>query len=158
MPAVTDFAAQRDHLRRARYGVIEACDGRLTSIRLKRLPTLFSLRELWPVGDRYHARGPADRCRLFYNHPRSCDRFLALKYIVTTSGTGYATFRATLRALDELAELKGVDAIVCDAANSRLSDRFMARQGWAPHTEMRWRRNFIKRFYGDYPPAAGLLA
>jgi hypothetical protein len=53
--------------------------------------------------------------------------------------------------LDRIAELKRTDAILCDAANTRLSDRLLRRFGWEPHKPERWRRNFIKRFYGVYP-------
>jgi hypothetical protein len=81
--------------------------------------------------------------------------FLALKYIVTTFGTSFRTFRAALAALDMIAEIKQIDAIVCDAANVRLSDRVMARLGWEPHKPQRWHRNFIRRFYGIYPPRCG---
>ncbi len=35
-----------------------------------------------------------------------------------------------LDELDRIAELKRTDALLCDAANSRLSDRFLARFGW----------------------------
>lgn len=157
MPTVTDFVAERDRLRDARYGVIEVRDGELMAIHLKRWPTLFSLRELWPLNDRYHARGPADRCRLFYNQPRSANRYLALRYVVTTNGTRYATFLTALRVLNELAELKQIDALVCDAFNLRLTDRLMRRQGWEPHAPMLFRRNYIRRFYGNYPAKIGLL-
>jgi hypothetical protein len=110
---------------------------------------LFSLRDLWPTGDEYHARGPADRCWLYYNQPWRMPNFLALKYIVSTRGTSYATFRAALAMLEQIAELKRTDAIVCDAANTRLSDRLLARLGWEPHRPQRWHRNFIRRFYGQ---------
>ncbi|MEM9186639.1 MAG: hypothetical protein AAGB00_09115 [Planctomycetota bacterium] len=149
--AITDLASGADALRSRRYGVIETRAGRLSSVQLRPWPTLFSLRELWPVGDRYHALGAPDRCRLYYNQPIGSSNFLALKYVVSTRGTSYRTFRAALAVLDQIAELKRTDAIVCDAANSRLSDRFMRRQGWEPHAPMPWRRNFIRRFYGRYP-------
>ncbi len=148
---VTDIVAEADRIRAARYGVIETQQGRLAAIRLRPWPKLFSVRELWPVGDHFHAPGPADRCRLFYNQPLGCRRFLALKYVETTRGTSYSTFRAALTLLDAIAELKQSDALVCDAANRRLSDRFMRRMGWEPHAPMPWRRNFIRRFYGVYP-------
>lgn len=151
---ITDLAAGRDVVSAARYGVIEARAGRVVAIHLRAWPTLLTLRDLWPVGDRFHARGPADRCLLYYNQPRRAPRYLALKYIVSTAGTPYRTFTAALDALDAVAALKGVDALVCDAANSRLSDRFMKRRGWAPHAPMPWRRNFIRRFYGQFPTAA----
>jgi hypothetical protein len=60
--------------------------------------------------------------------------------------------------LDRVAELKRIDAIVCDASNIRLSDRLMARLGWEPHKPQRWHRNYIRRFYGVYPTTASAAA
>jgi hypothetical protein len=151
---IADWTSGRDDLIAARYGVIHSIGGALQSVELRPWPKLASWPELWPVGPRYHARGEADECRLYYNQPRWFPNFLALKYVASTAGTSYATCRAALVALDELAELKGVDALLCDAANTRISDRLLARFGWAPHKPQRWRRNFIKRFYGAYPTAS----
>ncbi|QDU88069.1 hypothetical protein Pla175_14390 [Pirellulimonas nuda] len=149
---IRDFAGQRKAIRAGRYGVIETHAGVLVAIHLRAWPKVLSLRELWPVGDRFHEAGPADRCRLYYNQPRSAPGFLALRYVASTRGAGYRTIRTALLALDWVAELKQTDAIVCDAANSRLSDRSLRRMGWAPHKPQRWRRNYIRRFYGEYPP------
>ena len=152
-----DFKSGREQVRARRYGVIETCAGEFQAIYLRPWPKLVSLPELLPLGPRYHARGSADRCLLFYNQPLRMPNFLALKYIVSTAGTSYRTFRAALVVLDAIAELKRIDAIVCDAANARLSDRLMARLGWEPHKPERWHRNFIRRFYGEYPTNAGRM-
>lgn len=88
---------------------------------------------------------------MYYNQPVSCSNFLALKYIVSTERTSYATFRAALAVLDLVAAIKSTDAIVCDVASPRLTDRLMHRWGWEPHKPQRWHRNFIRRFYGEYP-------
>jgi hypothetical protein len=151
---IVDFDAGRERIRARRYGVIEVAAGSLRAVHLRRWPKLFSLAELWPAAARYHARGEADRCLLYYNQPRRQPNFLALKFIVSTGGTSYRTFRASLVALDAIAELKRVDAIVCDAANLRITDRLLARLGWEAHKPQRWHRNFIRRFYGNYPGAA----
>jgi hypothetical protein len=149
---ITDIEAGSAAIGSRRYGVIETRDGRLAAVHLRLWPKLVAWPELWPlVGPRYHARGTADRCLLYYNQPRRLPQFLALKYIVSTNGTSYRTFRAALVVLDEIARLKQSDAIVCDAANYRLSDRLMQRLGWEPHKPQRWHRNFIRRFYGHYP-------
>lgn len=150
---ITEFDADRERIRARQYGVIETVAGELAAIHLRPWPKLVSLREILPLGPRYHGRGAADRCLLYYNQPRRMPSFLALKYIVSTAGTSYRTFRASLVALDAIAALKHVDAIVCDAANARLSDRLMARLGWEPHKPQRWHRNYIRRFYGKYPVA-----
>lgn len=150
---ITEFEtpAAQEALRRGRYGVIETTDGRVTAVHLRPWPKLLSWPEIWPTRGRYHARGAGDRCLLYYNQPLGHTNFLALKYIVSTAGSSYVTFRAALVQLDRIAELKRTDALLCDAANARLSDRLLARFGWEPHAPARWRRNFIKRFYGVYP-------
>jgi hypothetical protein len=150
---IDDWNTDREELKRRRYGIIETAAGRLVAIHLRPWPKLLSWPEIWPAGPAYHARGDADRCLLYYNQPRRFSSFLALKYVVSTRGTTYATSRAALVALDQLAELKGIDALLCDAANTRLSDRLLRRFGWTPHKPQRWHRNFIKRFYGNYPLA-----
>jgi hypothetical protein len=88
---------------------------------------------------------------LYYNQPWAFPNFLALKYLVSTRQATLATVDSALAALDEIARLKGIDALLCDVANCRISDRLMARAGWEPHKPQRWHRNFIKRFYGVYP-------
>jgi hypothetical protein len=148
---ISNFDAGGERIRARRYGIVETAGGKLVAVHLRPWPKLVSLPELLPLGPRYHRRGAADRCLLYYNQPRRLNKFIALKYVVSTPGTSYRTFRAALKALDAIAALKRVDAIVCDAANSRLSDRFMARQGWEPHKPQRWHRNYIRRFYGEYP-------
>jgi hypothetical protein len=148
---ICDFDSGRVRILARRYGVIETAGGTFRAVHLRPWPKLASLPEFLPLGSRYHCRGSADRCLLYFNQPRRMPNFLALKYIVSTRGTSYATFREALVALDAIAELKQIDAIVCDAANIRLSDRLMARLGWEPHKPQRWHRNFIRRFYGKYP-------
>jgi hypothetical protein len=149
---ITDFDTGREAIRARRYGVIETAGGQFRAIHLRPWPKLFALSEFWTLlRARYHARGEADRCLLYYNQPWGMPQYLALKYVVSTEGTSYRTFRAALVVLDAIAELKRTDAILCDAANVRLSDRLMARLGWEPHKPQRWHRNFIRRFYGQYP-------
>ena len=140
-----------DAIRRRNYGVIETLAGQLVAVHLRPWPKLLAWPEVLTVGPEYHGRGQADRCLLYYNQPRSCPNYLALKYVVTTHGSNYATLRAALSTLDAIAELKRSDAILCDAFNRRLSDRFLRRMGWEPHKPERWHRNYIKRFYGTYP-------
>ncbi|MEX0936621.1 MAG: hypothetical protein WDZ59_02095 [Pirellulales bacterium] len=159
LETVTDLAAQAETIRARRYGVIEVRGRRLVAVRLRPLPTLLSLPELLPLGWsfrrwRYHRRGPADVCWVYYNQPRQFPNFLALKYLVSTRGTSAATCRVALEVLDVIARLKQTDALLCDVGNRRISDRLMARWGWEPHKPQRWHRNFIKRFYGEYPGVA----
>jgi hypothetical protein len=151
---ICELENEREALLVRRHGVIETVGGELRAVHLRTWPKLVSLPELWPQGSRYHARGNADRCLLYFNQPWRAPNFLALKYIVSTDGTSYRTFRAALTALDAIAAIKQTDAIVCDASNMRISERLMARFGWEPHKPQRWHRNYIRRFYGVYPVSA----
>ena len=58
---------------------------------------------------------------------------------------------AAMRVLDEIARIKRTDAVVSEAFNWRISGRLAERWGWERHKPSRWRRHFIKRFYGSYP-------
>ena len=148
---IADLQGDADVVVTRRYGVIEMSAGRLVDVHFRWFPKLVSLPELYPVSWRYHARGPADRCRLYFNQPRRLPNFLALKYVVSTQGTRLATFRGALSVLDVIARIKRTDAIVCDASNTRISDRLLARWGWEAHKPQWAHRNYIKRFYGEYP-------
>ncbi len=102
----------------------------------------------------FTSRRAGDRCLLFYNQPLRHPKYLALVLVVSHRECSLATFRRTLTVLDEVARVKRSDAILCDAWNERISDRLLARWGWESHKPQRWHRNYIKRFYGTYPPAA----
>ncbi len=146
------FHADRERLRRGRYGVIETREGRLHAIHLRAWPKIVSGFESEWLGRRFHENRSGDLCLLFYNQPLRFSQFLALTYTVSGSGCSFATARRAAETLDEVARLKRTDALLCDAWNLRISDRLLARWGWEPHKPQRWHRNYIKRFYGHYPP------
>jgi hypothetical protein len=144
---VTDLADERHRaiIRGRRYGRIEMSDGTLEGISFRPLPKLAAPFDL-PWGRLVHRSAPGDRCWLYFNQPRSLEQFLALKLVVSTREATLASFRGALEVLDEVARIKRTQAIVCDAAYWRISDRLLARWGWQPHKPQRWHRNFIKRF------------
>jgi len=148
---IGDWHAAGEVIRSRRYGVIETSAGQFAAIHFRPWPKLLAWPEIWPVGPTYHARGQADRCLLYFNQPLRHSRYLALKYLVSTLATSSATVLAALTMLDAVAELKRSDAILCDVTNARFSDRLISRLGWQSHKPQRGHRNYIKRFYGDYP-------
>lgn len=149
---VTDLEQGADALRRRRYGVIEVAGARLAHIRLRPFPKLASLPEVLLLSRLVHAYRRGDRCLLYYNQPWRFSRFLAVGLVVSRRGTTYATFRRALQVLDEIARLKGADALLANVANWRISRRLLERLGWEPHCPSRWQRHYIKRFYGAYSP------
>ncbi len=149
---VTDLSRQADVLQRRRFGAIEVLDGRFRQIRLRPFPAVASMAGVLLAGKRRHAVEEGDRCLLYYNQPFRAPNYLAVVYAISSRRTTYRTFHTAARVLDEVARIKRSDALVCDIGVSRISDRLMKRWGWAPHSPQRWHRNFIKRFYGEYPP------
>jgi hypothetical protein len=149
---VDPFGADRESLRRGRYGVIDVRDGQLAAIHVRRFPKIVSALEIEWLGRRRHNNSPGDRCRLYYNQPRRHGNYLALVYVVSDRDCTFASFRRAVELLDEVARVKQSDAILCDVWNLRISDRLLARWGYEPHKPQRWHRNYIKRFYGAYPP------
>jgi len=144
--SVTDLATATDIVVRRRYGVIETAEGRLRRVLYRPYPKISTELGIRFFGRLKHSLFGGNRCRLYFNQPRRCPTFLALQYVETTCDADYATFRRALTTLDEIARLKQVDALLCDASNLKLSDRFLARLGWVPHAPMPGHRNFIKRF------------
>src|SRR5215471_18513041 len=91
---IDDLGSGCERIRARRYGVIETAGGEFRAVHLRPWPKVVAAPELFPLGPRYHGRGEADRCLLYYNQPSRMANFLALKYIVTTFGTSFRTFRA----------------------------------------------------------------
>lgn len=146
-----DFGAASETIRRRRFGVIEAADGRVVAIRFRPWPKVVTLPEALFLGERYHERRRADRCRVYFNQPWRFPNYLAVPYGLCGRGTRLATMNAALAALDEIARIKQTDALLADVLNFRISPRMLARYGWAAHKPSRWHRHYIKRFYGEYP-------
>ncbi len=87
------------------YGVIDIVEGRLVGIHLRPFPKFVSLFDVLLWGRFYPVRIPGDRCRLYYNQPRSCPDFLALKYALSSRDSSLATFFGELAVLDEVARI-----------------------------------------------------
>ena len=147
---ITNWQTDAEAIRRGRYGVIEICEGRLVAIHLRPFPKIVTILHAFIAARSTHRRRRGDRLWLYYNQPRRHNNFLAVAYAVSTRDSSLASMNAALRVLEGIAEQKQSDALLCDIANRRISDRLLARWGWQPHAPNRWHRNFIKRFYGDY--------
>jgi hypothetical protein len=152
---ITDLIQSGETLRRRRYGVIEAQDGRLKRIVLRPYPKLVTLPGATLLGGLLHRHLQGDHCLLYYNQPRRFSNFLVLKYIQSGREGSLASLKRVLETLDEIARIKRCDALLCDVANWRVSTAIMSRGGWQPHCPSPWHRHFIKRFYGVYGPPTG---
>ena len=134
------------------YGIIVVKNGEFSCIKFKPWPKIISSLEVGILGTRTHSSGvQQDRCLLYYNQPFFHKRYLALKYVVSNRGTSFRSFRLATRVLDEVARIKQSNAIVCEVTNPSISNRLLKRWGWEKHLNDHPSRNFIKRFYGEYP-------
>jgi hypothetical protein len=148
---VSDWPHRAAELREGACGLIEVSDERLVSVRVRRVARRPSRVEALLWGRLVHRWRDGNRCWLYYRQPRRFPRYLVLDYVISTRGTKLATFRGSLALLEEIARIKGSDALLCDVVTARISHRLLTRWGWAPHAPSRWHRNYIKRFYGQYP-------
>lgn len=149
--SVTNLREGASLVQSRRYGVIVARSGKFSHVRFRPWPKVISIPEIGLLGSLRHRYHSKDECRVYYNQPLGHSSFLALRYVESGVGTSLLSVNVALAVLDEIARLKRSDALLCDAASLRLSDRVMRRYGWESHKPSRWHRNFIKRFYGQYP-------
>jgi len=148
---VYDLEQEADTIRRRAYGVIEVVDGKFQHIHLRPWPKLISAMEInWTAGLK-SSKIEKDVCRCFFNQPIFHRNFLTLMYIQSSLATTRNTLVTTLNVLDTVARIKQSNALLTQVTNKRVSDRAMIRWGWERHCLTSKRRNFIKRFYGEYP-------
>jgi|GEM_PF-1301774 len=152
------FAQEFSLLIPRRSGVIEVAAGIPVSARPRRFARRPSQLEALLWGRWTHGQRTGDRCWVYFHQPRRFPNFLVVSYAVSARQTTLATIRMALAVVDQLAERKRTDALLCDVVTARISDRALARWGWEPLAPSRWHRRHIKRFYGQYDIASSLLA
>ncbi len=136
-----------ERLSKSRYGLIEVVDGQLVGIKFRYWPKTASRFGVWwseLIGR--HRSERQDRCLLYYNEPRSCPGFLTLPFIESGRQATIRTVFSAMDALDDVARMKNCRAIVCEAANPRISDRLLVRRGYERQMLQAKGRHFIKRF------------
>lgn len=150
----TIYDIEQNHaLIRARaYGVIETREEKFASLKFRPWPKLGSIVEAVWAGGWGKSRLQSNRCLLYFSQPVFHRNFLTLNYVVTNWKTSMKTLVLGLSILDQIAQIKKSDALVCEVTNSRISNRVMRRYGWEEQGIHARRRHWIKRFYGNYPP------
>ena len=123
--------------------------GELVEIQRRVFAGSASVAQVWFQAN--FSRWDDDRCVLDYHQPLGMPPFLALDYVRSGRKTRYRTFVGACHVLDEIARIRGTQAIVAHVTNASISDRFLVRLGWQRHLE-RWSgRHWIRRFYDGYP-------
>lgn len=148
---VTDINAEAEVVRRRRFGVIEAVDGEFRRVIFRPWPKWISIPEVLFLSAWIHRRRGRDRCLLYFDQSWRQPNYLAVKYLLTYGGTSYASVVAARRAVDDVARVKGSDALVCQVSNKRLNGRIMKRWGWEPLNDSPRCTLYVRRFYGEYP-------
>ncbi len=151
---VRDVASNQDLLRRRRYGVIEAANGKFVKIQLKPWPKIASLMEAHWIRGMKSKRVQKDVCRIYFNQAIGHSNYLTLAYGESSLNSTLRTLFAAMDVLNQIAYIKRSDAILAEFTNPRISDRFLKRRDWEQYMEDQPKRHWIKRFYGTYPPYA----
>lgn len=149
LASVTDPVRHADRIRRWRRGRIIMRDGRLVEIQHRLLSGSVSVAQVWWQAK--YGRNQDDLCWLDYHQPFGMSAFLTLDYVRSGSLAGYKTFVGACHVLDEIARIRGAQAIVAHVTNSQISDRLLQRLGWEPHLPHWQGRHWIRRFYDGYP-------
>ena len=147
--AVSDPIAGADEIRRWRCGRIVMQNGRLVEIQHRLMCGSVSVAQVWWQAK--YGRNDDAICWLDYHQPMGMPQFLTLDYIRAGQYAGYKTFLGACNVLDEIARVRGANAIVAHVTNGSISDRLLTRLGWQPHL-LHWKgRHWIRRFYDGYP-------
>lgn len=149
LDSITDPIQGADQLRRWRCGRIIMRQGRLVEIQHRLLCGNVSVAQVWWQAK--YGRTDDDLCWLDYHQPLGMPAFLTLDYIRSGSRAGYKTFVGACHLLDEIARIRGAQAIVAHVTNSQISDRLLRRLGWEQHVQHWKGRHWIRRFYDGYP-------
>lgn len=147
--AVKDPISGADQIRRWRYGRIVMQAGRLVEVQRRLTCGSASVAQVWWQAK--YGRNDDDICWLDYHQPFGMPTFLTLDYIRAGSLAGYKTFAGACHVLDEIARIRGSNAIVAHVTNHNISDRLLSRLGWEQHMEQWSGRHWIRRFYDGYP-------
>ncbi len=148
---VVDIDGNHETIRRRAYGMIEIRNERFHSLQFRPWPKIGSIVEAAWAGGWGKKSIDKNRCLLFFSQPILHRNYLTLNYVVSNLYTSMTTALLSLSVLDQVAAIKRSDAILCDITNARISDRFMKRYHWEPQDLNGRRRQWIKRFYGEYP-------
>ena len=149
---IDNLTGNEELVAQRRYGIIAVQDERLDSIRFRPWPKVGSVLEsMWASSGWGQKRLQKNRCLVYYSQPVFHSSYLVINYIESCWQTTLACVSQALTVLDQIAEIKRSDALLCEVANPRISDRVMQRFGWERQKLRSEKRHWIKRFYGEYP-------
>ncbi len=139
----TSVEENADRIRLWNYGELELFDGNLLRIYPRWWPRIAS--EWESFRDSTNRSLPTDFCRAYYAFPRRAPGFMSVLYARSGPNTQYKTLYRAVVVMDEIARLRGSDAIVCQTINLRASERLMNRWGYVRHALALGDNHYIKR-------------
>jgi hypothetical protein len=143
LSSVASIHGNQDRIRSWRYGEVELSNGEIVAIYSRWWPRFGSQWEAWQ--DSYHRTLPANSCRAYYAFPHSAPGFMSVLYARSGPGTQYRTISRAASAMDEIARIRGAQAIVCQVVSERGTERLMKRWGYVRHAFSLGDNHYIKR-------------
>ncbi|TWU46301.1 hypothetical protein Poly51_56970 [Rubripirellula tenax] len=151
LDSTTDPIHDAEKLRKWRYGRIVMRGGAFVEVQRRLTCGSVSMAQVWWQAK--YGRNDDDVCWIDYHQPLGMRSFLTLDYIRAGTLAGYKSFIGACNVLDEVARIRGANAIVAHVSNGNISDRLLTRLGWERHL-LSWKgRHWIRRFYDGYPPS-----
>lgn len=156
MPRFTDFRLASFGLRSLatieayanfktwRYGEIEVSSGSLVAIHRRWWPRIGSQSEAYL--DSYHRTLPSDSCRAYFAFPFRAPGYMTVLYARGGPNLQYKTIDQAVLVMDEIAQLRDSNAIVCQVVSDRGTERLMNRWGYVRHACTLGDNHYIKRF------------
>ena len=141
--SVNSIEGNADRIRSWNYGELELFDGKLLGIYPRWWPRITS--EWESFRDSTIRSLPSDFCCAYYAFPRRAPGFMSVLYARSGPNTQYKTLYRAVVVMDEIARLRGSDAIVCQTINLRASERLMNRWGYVRHALALGENHYIKR-------------
>ena len=141
----------REHLVKSGLsnGTIDFPKFELVAIQRRLLCGRVSVAQVWWQAT--YGRSDNEVCWLDYHQPVGMPAFLTLDYIRSGKSAGIKSFIGACKILDEIARIRGTQAIVAHVTNQSITDRLLTRLGWQQHMEEWNGRHWIRRFYDGYP-------
>jgi hypothetical protein len=146
---ITDIKSSAAQIRRWRCGRIVVQGGKLVRVERRLMCGSASMAQVW--WQMKYGRTDDDLVWLDYHQPIGMPAFLTLDYVRSGKRAGYRSFIGAIHLLNEIARIRGAQAIVAHVSNGKISDRLLQRHGWQPHMPDWDGRHWIRRFYDGYP-------
>ena len=141
--SITQLDVAMNRLQAIRYAEVVLRKGHFVAIYPRWWPRIASHWDAWK--DSYLRPLNREECRVYYSFPMGSPDYMAINYVVAGPSTSYSTLMRAMMTINTIATSRNASGIVCQATNSRLTERLMSRWGFEKHALSLGDDHYIKR-------------